>query len=170
MSQAHRRVLGVDLGLKRTGLAVSDELRMTTRALENLTPKSRAEDVARLVELCLELEVGDVVVGYPTLPRSGEEGPMARRARGFSEVLREALLPHGVRVHLVDETGTSKMAARRLVESGIKRSKRKAALDSEAARLLIEHFVADIERGPEAPRDDEEQDETGRDDGGGPDG
>lgn len=170
MTEPHRRVLGVDLGLKRTGLAVSDELRMTTRALANLTPKSRAEDVAHLVALCVELKVGDVVVGYPTLPRSGEEGPMARRARGFSEVLREALLPHGVRVHLVDETGTSKTAARRLVESGIKRSRRKAALDSEAARLLIEHFVADVERGPKTPRDDDEHEELGRDEGGGSDG
>lgn len=137
------RVLGVDLGLKRTGLAVSDELRLTTRALDNLTPRSRAEDVARLVELCLELDVADVVVGYPSLPRSGDEGPMARRARGFAEVLERALEEHGVRVHLVDETGSSKLAAQRLVESGVKRTRRRAALDAEAARVLIEGFVAD---------------------------
>lgn len=143
MSEPKGRVLGVDLGLKRTGLAISDELRMTTRALENLTPKSRAEDVAYLVALTSQLEVTDVVVGYPSLPRSGDEGPMAKRARGFAEVLREALLPEGVRVHLVDETGTSLLAAKRLAESGIKRSKRKAALDSEAARVLIEHWVGE---------------------------
>ncbi len=141
MSEPTGRVLGVDLGLKRTGLAVSDELRMTTRALENLTPRSRAEDVASLVALAGELLVTDVVVGYPALPRSGDEGPMAKRARGFAEVLGAALAPAGVRVHLVDEAGTSLLAAKRLVESGVKRSKRKAALDSEAARVLIEHWV-----------------------------
>lgn len=159
MSDDGGRVLGVDLGLKRTGLALSDELRLTTRALENLTPKSRAEDVERLVELCLELEVKDVVVGYPAMPRSGDEGPMAKRARGFAEVLRAALETHGVRVHLVDEAGSSRIAARRLVESGVKRGKRKAALDAEAARVLIEIFVEE-ERSSARQREGNER--TGR--------
>ena len=152
MAREPGRVLGVDLGLKRTGLAVSDELRLTTRALENLTPRSRAEDIATLVKLCRELEISDVVVGYPSLPRTGDEGPMARRARGFADALREALAEDGVRVHLVDETGSSKLAAQRLVESGVKRSRRRAVLDAEAARVLIESFVAD-EAARDAARD-----------------
>jgi putative Holliday junction resolvase len=142
------RVLGVDLGIKRTGLAVSDELRLTTRALDNLTPRSRAEDVEHLRALCAELEVRDVVVGHPTLPRSGDEGGMARRARGFADALATAVEPLGVRVHLVDERYTSKEAAERLAASGVKRSKRKAALDSEVARLLVERFVAESRGAP----------------------
>lgn len=136
-------MLGVDLGLKRTGLAVSDELRLTTRALPTLTPGSRAQDIDHLVALCDELDVADVVVGHPTLPRSGEEGVMARRARGFADALRETLASRGVGVHLVDERGTSKEAAARLIETGVKRSRRKAALDGEAARVMIETFVAE---------------------------
>lgn len=138
------RVLGVDLGLKRTGLAVSDELRLTTRALPNLTPGSRAEDVAYLVSVCQELDVRDVVIGHPVMPRSGEEGPMARRARGFAETLQASLEAHALpaRVHLLDERGSSLDAARRLAESGVRRSQRKQALDGEAARVLVEEFCA----------------------------
>jgi putative holliday junction resolvase len=147
VGEAPGRVLGVDLGLKRTGLAVSDELRLTTRALETLTPKSRAEDVAHLRAVCVELEVRDVVVGYPTLPRSGEEGGMARRARGFAEVLLDAVRPLGTRVHLVEESGSSREASARLVASGVKRSKRRN-LDEEAARVLIERFLEGGEAGP----------------------
>ena len=138
------RVLGVDLGLKRTGLAVCDELRMTTRALPNLTPRSRAQDVQFLVEQCRALDVRDVVIGHPVMMQSADEGPMAKRARGFAEALQAGLTAAGlpVRVHLVDERGSSKRALERLVESGTKRGDRKAFLDGEAARVLIEEFIA----------------------------
>lgn len=136
-------MLGVDLGLQRTGLALSDELGLTTRGLDNLTPRSRAEDVAFLVQLIAAEEVVDVVIGLPLLP-SGDESPMSKRARGFAAALELALADRGVAaiVHLIDERGSSKAAAQRLVDSDVKKSKRKALLDSEAARLLIEEHVA----------------------------
>jgi putative holliday junction resolvase len=142
------RVLGVDLGLKRTGLALSDELGLTARALPNLTPKSRAEDVSFLVGLVREQGVSDVVIGLASL-RSGDDSMMAKRARGFADALAAALKEAALadaalaaRVHLVDEAGTSKAAAQRLVESGVKKSERKAALDGEVARGLVLDFVA----------------------------
>lgn len=140
-----RRVLGVDLGLKRTGLALSDPLGLSVRPLENLTPRSRQEDVSTLVALCAEHEVEAVVVGLPRMPRSGDEGAMARRARGFATALASALdreSPNGAPVFLVDETGSSRLAQERLVASHVPRSKRKAALDTEAARVLVEHFLS----------------------------
>lgn len=139
------RVLGVDLGLQRTGLALSDELGITVRALENRIPQSRAADVAFLVELSRTWEVAHVVIGHPVMPRSGDEGPMARRARGFADALREAFEAAGwghVQVLLADERGTSLRAAERLVAAGIRKSRRKAALDGEAARILVEEFLA----------------------------
>lgn len=147
MSQADKkreRVLGVDLGLKRTGLAVSDELWLTTRALPNLSPKSRAEDIAVLLELSAELEVGVVVIGYPLMPESEQEGPMARRARGFAEALRLTAAQSGqaLEVALQDERLSSKSAAKRLAESGMAQKKRRQELDSEAARILIEEYIA----------------------------
>ena len=143
MQPSGKRILGIDLGLRRTGLAVSDELHMTTRALPNLTPQSRAKDVAYLLRLCQELEVGIVVIGYPLLTRSEQEGPMARRARGFSVALEEAAKALGLilTVHLLDESMTSKQASKRLVESGIAKKRRQEKIDGEAARILIEDFI-----------------------------
>ncbi len=126
------RILAVDLGLKRTGLAVSDELRITTRALPILTPKSRAEDIAYLLALAHELEVGCILIGYPLLPQSGQEGPMAKRARGFYEALKQKA-PPDLEIFLVDESYTSH-------EASIRTGKNKQ-LDSESARILIENFV-----------------------------
>jgi putative Holliday junction resolvase len=129
--------------LKRTGLALSDELGLTARALPNLTPRSRAEDVAFLVDLCRDEGVADVVVGLASLA-SGDDSAMAKRARGFADALQKSLDDAGVtaRVHLVDEAGTSKAAAVRLVHSGVKRSQRKAALDGEVARGLVLEWIA----------------------------
>ncbi len=136
------RILGVDLGLARTGLAVSDELHITTRALPNLVPGSRAHDVAALVALVAAEEVGDVVVGLPLLP-SGDDSAMTKRARGFALALANALRDSGsaARVFLADERGSSKLASARLVSSGVQKGKRKGMLDGEAARTLIEEFV-----------------------------
>ena len=137
------RVLGVDLGMKRTGLAVSDGLGISSRGLANLTPRSRAEDVAVLVKLCTDEEVTDVAIGLPLMPRSGDVSPMSKRAAGFAQALQDALTTSGssTKVHLVDERGSSKQAAERLVASEIKKGDRKALLDSEAARILIELFL-----------------------------
>ncbi len=134
--------------MARTGLALSDELGITTRGLPNLTPRSRAQDVAFLVGLCQENEVHDVAVGLPMLP-SGDDTPMTRRARGFAAALEAGLREAGspARVHLVDERGTSKAAAVRLAQSEIKKSERKGMLDSEAARILIEDLLASLPRG-----------------------
>lgn len=140
------RTLGIDLGLQRTGLAVSDELGLTTRGLPTLVPGSRAHDVAFLVELCRREGVVDVVVGLPLLP-SGQETPWSKRVRGFAAALQQGLREAGddvggVVVHLADEGGTSKAASLRLVASQTKKSARKALLDSEAARVLVEDFLA----------------------------
>jgi putative Holliday junction resolvase len=136
METAPGRILGVDLGLKRTGLAISDELHLSTRALPNLTPKSRAEDIAFLLSLCTEYEIKTVLIGYPVMPVSGEEGFMGKRARGFYNALGKELPPE-IEMFLIEETYTSKEAERRL-------GKKKAAeklLDGESARILIETFI-----------------------------
>ncbi|MES2503308.1 MAG: Holliday junction resolvase RuvX [Myxococcota bacterium] len=130
------RILGVDLGFKRTGLAVSDERWITTRALPNLSPQSRAKDIEYLIQLCDEMDIQTVLIGYPVLPQSGDEGPMAKRARGFYEALCKAT-PPTLSVFLIEETYTSKEAASRL---GAKKDALKL-LDGESARILIETFI-----------------------------
>jgi putative holliday junction resolvase len=138
-----KRVLGVDLGLKKTGLAVSDPLGISTRALDNLTPKSRAEDVAYLDRLCRDMEVEAVVVGLPLMSQSKSEGMMARRARGFAEALQVFFQENGIEIEvfLLDETGTSREAVQRLVQTGMPKKRRRSSIDGEAARILAETFL-----------------------------
>lgn len=139
-----KRVLGIDIGLKRTGLAISDELGISARALANRIPKSRLEDVEFVLSIAREFDVGAIVIGYPVLPRSGDEGPMAKRARGFKEALESAIseISDDIVVVLLDECYSSKNAAKRLIESGIKKNKRAKMLDSEVARILVEEYLA----------------------------
>lgn len=144
MQAMRTRVLGIDIGLKRTGLAVSDELGVSVRPLPNRAPQSRAQDVEFLLALCAELSVGIIVIGYPEMPRSGTEGPIGRRARGLKWALEEAIkdAKAHIIVTLIDESYTSKNAVSRLIDSGVKQSKRLSMLDSEVARMLVEEYLA----------------------------
>jgi len=139
-------VLGVDLGLKRTGLAVSDALHIGATPLPYLTPKSRAEDIDFILAICMQRDVSDIVIGYPIMPKSEEEGMMAKRARKFSEVLQETCQERNlsIRVHLLDERYSSKSAQLRLIEKGIKKKNRKNSLDSEVACMLVEEYLSYI--------------------------
>jgi len=138
------KVLGIDLGIKKTGLAVSDELGIATRALPNLIPKSRQEDIEFLLKLCEQEQVEQVVIGYPLMPKSETEGPMAKRARSFAEKLQEELIKKNlnIKVNLLDERYTSKQAQERLINSDLSKKSRKSKIDSEVARILIEDFLA----------------------------
>ncbi len=138
-----KRVLGIDLGLKKTGLAVSDPLGISTRALTNLIPKSRAEDITYLDNICREMEVEAVVIGLPLMSQSKSEGMMARRARGFAGALHGFFEENriGIEVFLLDETGTSREAVQRLVNSGVPKKRRRSSIDGEAARILVESFL-----------------------------
>jgi len=143
-NEKNKRVLGVDLGLKRTGLAISDELGISTRALENLIPRSRAEDIAALRILCEEFNVAVVVFGLPLMPSTQEEGTLAKRFRAFAELFGKDLHEHGLatKVVMLDEAMTSKLAAQRLANSGLAMKKRRSLIDGEAARILVEEYLA----------------------------
>ena len=143
MSKTIGRVLGVDLGLKRVGLAVSDEMGIAVRALENRKPQSRQADLDFFIELCEKEEITHVVVGYPIMPDCETEGPMAKRARSFSELLQEQANKAGLelKVHLQDERMTSKDATKRLLASDVSQKRRKKLLDGEVARMLVEAFL-----------------------------
>jgi len=137
------RILGIDLGLKRTGLAISDETGLTARALPVHKPKSRDEDVAFVLDLIKKHDVDTVVIGYALLPRSQDEGFMAKRARGFALVLGDAAGRQGVplKVHLVEEAFTSEDANARLIEQGMSPRDRRLAIDGEVARMLVIDFA-----------------------------
>ena len=131
------RILGVDFGRRRIGLAVSDELGMTAQGLPTLCVSSASAAPAAVAEVAAEWSVAEVVVGLP-LNMDGSRGPMAEVAVSFSEALgRETGLP----VTCWDERLTTQAARRVLMDAGLKHRRRKGTADRIAAALLLESFL-----------------------------
>ena len=133
------RVLAVDFGTKKLGLALSDpQGRMALP--RGVMPRSGEErDLAELARLVAEEGVAALVVGLP-LSLGGEETPSSRRALDFG---RKLAARTGLAVHFVDERLTSSEAKARLRESGARAKKAKARLDAEAAAVILESFLAE---------------------------
>ena len=136
------RVLGLDPGSKRIGLALSDELGLTAQPLATVSRGSDRETVERIRVALAGVEVDRLVVGLP-LRLDGSEGGAARAARRLGEVVSGAL---GVEVELWDERLTSVQAERLLVEAGVGRAARRGATDRVAAAILLQCYL-DARRG-----------------------
>jgi putative pre-16S rRNA nuclease len=131
------RVLALDLGKKRIGLALSDELGVTAQGLETLQRTNIREDLARISKLASEKHVSLILMGNP-LHMSGREGRQAEYARDFGERLGAA---SGIPVKFWDERLTTVAAQRVLRESGISIEKRAKAVDRLAAVILLESYL-----------------------------
>lgn len=136
-----KRMLGVDYGERRIGLALSDPTRTIASPLVTLLRRAGKRppwpEIRRLIE---EHDVGEVVIGLP-LDLQGEEGTWAREVRDFGdEFTRRTGLP----VHWIDERLTSVRAERAVRSSGLRRSQRedKARIDAAAAALILENWLA----------------------------
>jgi putative Holliday junction resolvase len=134
---ARRRAVGVDLGSRRIGVAVTDTA--GTMAL----PRSvlvRSGDLDRdrqaLVDLALEIGAEVVVVGHP-LSLDGSRGPAARAVEVEAEALRVALDAHGVELELFDERLTTVTADRELAAAGVSSKRRRSVVDRSAAAVLL---------------------------------
>jgi putative Holliday junction resolvase len=135
---AARRILALDLGARRIGLALSDERGVTARGLRTLHRSSKRQALAAVARLAAEQGVGLILVGHP-LRLSGEEGPEALRARRFAEELAERT---GLPVKLLDERFTTVQARRVLRECGVRlRKQAQPVVDRVAAVLLLEAYL-----------------------------
>jgi putative Holliday junction resolvase len=132
------RILALDLGEVRIGLAVSDPLGITANPLEPLECAGKRSDLDRLARLVQDREVVKVIVGLPLL-LSGEEGQGAVAARRFATRLRERL--GDVAVELWDERLTTVQAERTLISAQVKRRKRRKVVDGFAAVLILENYL-----------------------------
>lgn len=131
------RILGLDYGSRRIGVAVSDPLGLTAQPLPALPREGDRKDIAAIGRIAAGMEVTDVVVGLPLL-LNGDEGPQAARARAFGERLSAELsLP----VTMWDERLTTVQSERHLVESGVRRERRKEIRDSLSAMFLLQSFL-----------------------------
>jgi putative Holliday junction resolvase len=131
------RILALDLGKRRIGLAMSDELGITAQGLETLQRTRLRDDLARLAKLASDNNVTLILMGNP-LHMSGHEGRGSEHARDFGARL-EALT--SIPVQLWDERLTTVEAQRVLRESGASIEKRAKAVDRLAAVILLESFL-----------------------------
>ena len=137
--RAHRRIVGVDYGSKRTGIAVADPLGLFARPLGTFAP-GRA--MAELVKLDAREGVAMIALGWPFEP-DGAEGEAVERVRSFEGRLRKAL-PHADIVR-VDERYSSAHASSQLHEAGASRRVRreKGLVDAAAACVILEDYLRD---------------------------
>lgn len=131
------RILALDLGKRRIGLALSDPLGLTAQGLPTLERTNLRQDIAALASLIEEREVGLILMGYP-LHMSGREGRQAEYTREFAERLAART---GVPLRYWDERLTTVEAQRVLRSSGISIAKRARAVDKLAAQILLQSFL-----------------------------
>jgi len=132
-----RRVLGLDVGSKRIGIAVSDPLGITAQGLETLQRQNKRLDFERLAQVVRDYGVGEIVVGFP-LRMSGVEGIQAEKMHRFADELRERV---GLPVHLWDERLTSAEANRLLRATDMSILRRRQVVDQMAAVLILQSWM-----------------------------
>lgn len=133
-----KRIMGVDYGDARTGIAISDllcSLVGTTTVIHSHNPEKTLEEIARLAK---ENEVGEIVVGLPK-NMDGTEGPRAELCRAFAARIEETV---GLPVHLWDERRTTVEAHQILSDHNYHGKKRKNTVDAVAASLILEGYLA----------------------------
>lgn len=138
MAAMKHRVLGLDVGSRRIGIAVTDGLGITAQGLETLERRNKRYDFECLRRVIREYDVKEIVVGLP-LRMSGNEGTQSEKMRAFAEELEKKFkMP----VHLWDERLTSAEANRFLRETELSIEKRGKAVDRMAAVLILQGWMA----------------------------
>jgi putative Holliday junction resolvase len=133
------RILAVDYGRKRIGLALSDELGLTAQPLTTLLRTNRRDNFRRLREICMDKGITRIIVGHPLL-MNGDEGEMADEAGRFAGRLRKET---GIEVELLDERLTSWEARQIMTETQPARPvKQNRPIDDVAAALLLREYLA----------------------------
>jgi putative Holliday junction resolvase len=131
------RILAIDHGTKRMGIAVSDELKMIAQPLEYIPAEPFATFLARLKQLLQEKEVELILVGMPR-NMNGSYGPAALKVQDFIAVLKGAVT---VPIKTSDERLTSAQANRYLIQGNVRREKRKEKVDKMAAAILLQSYL-----------------------------
>jgi putative Holliday junction resolvase len=131
------RVLGLDVGDRRIGIALSDALGLTAQPVATVERRASRGDIDAIQALVERHRVEQVVVGLPLTLR-GEQGPQAKKVVAFAERLRQRL---AIPVRLLDERLTTMQGARSLLEAGASRRRRRRVIDQVAAQLILQQFL-----------------------------
>ncbi|MBA3859788.1 MAG: Holliday junction resolvase RuvX [Cyanobacteria bacterium PR.3.49] len=131
------RLLALDVGDARIGVAVCDPTGMIVTPVETVHRKNMKMDVARIADIAKREEVGAVVIGLPK-NMDGTEGEQAAKVRSFAKKLERET---GLTVHFEDERLSTFAATERLVERGVKTGTNRDLVDMEAAAIILQSFL-----------------------------
>ena len=138
LKETKGRILGVDFGDTRTGLAVSDTSRFLASGIGYVSPGGIVKTADKVAEVALEQKVSAIVVGLPK-NMDGSEGFRADRCREFASLLRERL--EDVPVAMMDERMTTMSASRYLNETNTRGQKRKGVIDTLSAQIILQNAL-----------------------------
>jgi putative Holliday junction resolvase len=131
------RSLGLDVGTKTIGVAVSDPMGWTAQGLTTVRRTNMAKDLAALKQLVTETDAGQFVVGLPR-NMDGSLGPQAEFVQDFVAKLEGAIpMP----IVYIDERLSSKQAQQTMIDAGMRRDKRKAMIDEQAAMVILQTYL-----------------------------
>ncbi len=137
MSVEPGRVMALDLGARRIGIALSDPTRVLASPLTTIHATPQPRTIERIVALLVQHEVAELVIGLP-LTMSGERGTQAQHVEAFVDVLRQAIsLP----IHFFDERLTTVAAERLMIDLGLRPEQRRARIDEVAASIILQDFL-----------------------------
>jgi len=142
------RCMGLDVGDKRIGVALSDEGRIIASPRETLERRGNQKDIAHLLELARREEVSEILVGMPW-KLDGSSGPQAEKVSRFVEALRAAA---SIPITTWDERLSTVGAERAMIEANVSRAKRRGAVDRVAAALILQSYL-DARRAPQATQE-----------------
>jgi putative pre-16S rRNA nuclease len=131
------RILALDHGTKRIGVAVSDETKTIAQPLEYIPAEPFAEFLARLKKILAEKEIDLIILGLPR-NMDGSYGPAAQKVETFAAALKAAVM---IPIKLWDERLTSSQANKILIHAKVRRDKRKEKVDKMAAAILLQSYL-----------------------------
>ena len=134
------RILALDHGTRRVGVAVSDETKTIAQPLEYIPAEPFVDFLVRLKELLVEKEIDLILVGLPR-NMDGSYGPAAQKVETFIAALKTAIT---VPIKTWDERLTSAQANRVLIQAKVRRDKRKVKVDKMAAAILLQSYLDGI--------------------------
>ncbi|MDX2091488.1 MAG: Holliday junction resolvase RuvX [Kofleriaceae bacterium] len=133
------RALGLDIGMKTIGIAMTDEAGIAAHPVRVLTRAGNSPDARDVASLCGEHAITDVVVGMP-LELTGRVGMRARRVLAFVEELKKHI-PASISIHEQDERFSTAEAERVLLAADVSRAKRKTLIDQQAATVILQGWL-----------------------------
>lgn len=134
------KLLGVDFGDKRTGLAISDERRTLASGIDQISVGGMQRTADAVAAIARERGVAGIVVGLP-VNMDGSHGPRAEHAEKFVRLLRERLADTDIVVGMIDERMTTMAASRYLNETDTRGQKRKGVIDTLSAQIILQNAL-----------------------------